>query len=147
MSIKIILYIRFFLGGKGNRKIWSIPFFGGDDRYGSQEPIALLKQLFEFGGLFDRANDLRWKFIRDLSFYAAMGSPGGGRNDIDRRFLSKFFILYIPPPSDLILKYIYTSILRGHFAEFTPAIQLITDVIIQMTLNLLRVGYRTSPSI
>ncbi|XP_055696351.1 dynein axonemal heavy chain 10 [Lutzomyia longipalpis] len=109
------------------------------DEYGTQEPIALLKQLLEYEGLFDRSNDLRWKLIRDLSFFAAMGRPGGGRNDIDGRFLSKFFVLYVPPPTENTLRHIYTSILRGHFADFAPSIQLITDVIIQMTVNLLRI--------
>ncbi|GAB0094127.1 Dynein heavy chain [Sergentomyia squamirostris] len=115
------------------------------DEFGSQEPIALLKQLFEYGGLFDRTGDLRWKLVRDLSFYAAMGRPGGGRNNIDERFLTKFFVLYAPPPTDITLRHIYTTILRRHFANFTPAIQLITDVIIQMTLNLLRVLQQDLP--
>ncbi|KAJ8934456.1 hypothetical protein NQ314_013331 [Rhamnusium bicolor] len=49
------------------------------DDYGTQQPIALLKLLFEKGGLYDRGKDLNWKSLRDISYFAAMGVAGGGR--------------------------------------------------------------------
>jgi hypothetical protein len=50
------------------------------DLYGTQQPIAFLKLLIEKGGFYDRSRELGWKFVKDLSFLAAMGTPGGGRN-------------------------------------------------------------------
>ena len=52
------------------------------DTYGTQQPIALLKLLFERKGFYDRGKDLNWKNIKDVGFLAAMGKAGGGRNDV-----------------------------------------------------------------
>lgn len=52
------------------------------DTYGTQQPIALLKLLFERKGFYDRGKDLNWKNLKDIGFLAAMGKAGGGRNDV-----------------------------------------------------------------
>lgn len=39
------------------------------DTYGTQQPIALLKLLFERGGFYDRGRDLNWKYIKDICEY------------------------------------------------------------------------------
>lgn len=36
------------------------------DTYGTQQPIALLKLLFERGGFYDRGRDLNWKVMKDV---------------------------------------------------------------------------------
>lgn len=36
------------------------------DSYGTQQPIALLKLLFERGGMYDRGKDLSWKIFKDI---------------------------------------------------------------------------------
>lgn len=36
------------------------------DTYGTQQPIALLKFLFEIGGFYDRGKDLNLKYMKDL---------------------------------------------------------------------------------
>ena len=43
------------------------------DKYGTQQPIALLKLLLEKGGMYDRGKDLNWKSFKDIGFVAAMG--------------------------------------------------------------------------
>lgn len=40
------------------------------DTYGTQQPIALLKLLFERSGFYDRGRDLNWKFIKDVCEYS-----------------------------------------------------------------------------
>lgn len=37
------------------------------DIYGTQQPIALLKLLFQCGGLYNRGENLNWKQIKDIS--------------------------------------------------------------------------------
>ncbi|XP_022902554.2 dynein axonemal heavy chain 10 [Onthophagus taurus] len=93
------------------------------DDYGTQQPIALLKLLFEKGGLYDRGKDLNWKIIKDISYFAAMGVAGGGRNDVDPRFMAKFTVINIPFPSESTLQHVYTSILTGHLSIFDPDAQ------------------------
>ena len=44
------------------------------DEYGTQQPIALLKQFLERGGIYDRTKELNWKHIKDIGFLASMGT-------------------------------------------------------------------------
>lgn len=84
------------------------------DSYGTQQPIAFLKLLLDRGGMYDRGKDLNYKILKDLDFIAAMGKAGGGRNEVDPRFLSLFSVFGIPFPSMESLHLIYSSIIKGH---------------------------------
>ena len=84
------------------------------DEYGTQQPIALLKLLLDRGGMYDRGKELNCKLLKDLGFVAAMGKAGGGRNEVDQRFVSLFSVFHIPFPEEESLHLIYASILRGH---------------------------------
>lgn len=84
------------------------------DEYGTQQPIALLKLLLDKGGMYDRGKELNYKLIKDLGFIAAMGKAGGGRNEVDPRFISLFSVFNIPFPQEESLHLIYSSILKGH---------------------------------
>lgn len=86
------------------------------DEYGTQQPIALLKLLLEKGFMYDRGKEMNLKFLRDLGFIAAMGKAGGGRNEVDPRFITLFSVFNIPFPSEQSLHLIYFSILKGHTA-------------------------------
>lgn len=105
------------------------------DDYGTQQPIALLKLLFEKGGFYDRGKDLNWKILKDISYFAAMGVAGGGRNEVDPRFMSMFTVINLVFPSLNTLKHIYTSILSGHLSIFEAEVQ-IASVLMTITLNL-----------
>ncbi|XP_058137242.1 dynein axonemal heavy chain 10 [Dasypus novemcinctus] len=106
------------------------------DEYGTQQPIALLKLLLEKGYLYDRGKELNCKNIRDLGFVAAMGKAGGGRNEVDPRFISLFNVFNIPFPSDESLHLIYSSILKGHTSVFHESIMAVTDKLTDCTLVL-----------
>eukprot|EP00731_Ephydatia_muelleri_P035324 Em0114g8a len=93
------------------------------DTYGTQQPIALLKLLLEKGGMYDRGKDLTWKVFKDVGFLAAMGKAGGGRNQVDPRFLSLFSVYNVTFPSAESLFHIYSSILSGHLKPFKPNVQ------------------------
>ncbi|XP_068620608.1 LOW QUALITY PROTEIN: dynein axonemal heavy chain 10 [Battus philenor] len=109
------------------------------DTYGTQQPIALLKLLFERKGFYDRGKDLNWKNLKDIGFLAAMGKAGGGRNDVDPRFISMFSVYNLQFPSENTLLHIYVSILSGHFSIFADEIKTIVDKIVQMTLDLYKI--------
>ena len=106
------------------------------DDYGTQQPIALLKLLFERGGFYDRGKELNWKQIKDTCFLAAMGKAGGGRNEVDPRFISMFSVFNLTFPSDETVTYIYRSILSGHCLNLSEEIQEVIPTLIEMTLNL-----------
>ncbi|XP_058707745.1 dynein axonemal heavy chain 10 [Poecile atricapillus] len=106
------------------------------DEYGTQQPIALLKLLLEKGFMYDRGKEMNIKFLRDLGFVAAMGKAGGGRNEVDPRFMSLFSVFNIPFPSEQSLNLIYFSILKGHTSTFNESISAISDKITLCTLEL-----------
>ncbi|XP_014674920.1 PREDICTED: dynein heavy chain 10, axonemal-like [Priapulus caudatus] len=106
------------------------------DQYGTQQPIALLKLLLERGGMYDRGKDLNWKYIKDIGCLAAMGKAGGGRNEVDPRFISLFTVFNITFPTDETLYHIYYSILNGHTDGFSEEIRAVVGNITKMTLAL-----------
>ncbi|XP_025789014.1 dynein heavy chain 10, axonemal [Puma concolor] len=106
------------------------------DEYGTQQPIALLKLLLEKGYLYDRGKELNCKSIRDLGFIAAMGKAGGGRNEVDPRFISLFNVFNVPFPSEESLHLIYSSILKGHTSVFHESIMAVSDKLTFCTLAL-----------
>ncbi|ORX45970.1 hypothetical protein BCR36DRAFT_332447 [Piromyces finnis] len=106
------------------------------DIYGTQQPIALLKLLFERGGLYSRGKELNWKHLKDVQFVSAMGTPGGGRNDIDPRFSSLFATFNITFPKKESLSRIYSSIIEGHTVGFCDEVKAVVPKITAMTLKL-----------
>ncbi|XP_067862341.1 dynein axonemal heavy chain 10 [Heptranchias perlo] len=106
------------------------------DEYGTQQPIALLKLLLEKGGMYDRAKELNYKILKDLGFVAAMGKAGGGRNEVDPRFISLFCVFNVTFPAEESLFSIYASILKGHTMTFTEELQAICVKITSCTLQL-----------
>ncbi|XP_068162278.1 dynein axonemal heavy chain 10 [Antennarius striatus] len=106
------------------------------DDYGTQQPIALMKLLMDRGGIYDRGKDLKYKFLKDLSYIAAMGKAGGGRNEVDPRFVSLFSVFNMPFPSLESLELIYNSILKGHTKPFDLAIRKVCEEITTCTLKL-----------
>nr|DBA23158.1 TPA: hypothetical protein GDO54_014099 [Pyxicephalus adspersus] len=115
------------------------------DEYGTQQPIALLKLLLEKGGMYDRGKELNCKFLRDLGFIAAMGKAGGGRNEVDTRFISLFSVFNVLFPSEESLHHIYYSILHGHTALFSEDVQAICDKLTFCTLELYKMIVRDLP--
>ncbi|XP_026670097.1 dynein heavy chain 10, axonemal [Ceratina calcarata] len=106
------------------------------DTYGTQQPIALLKFLFEKGGFYDREKDLSLKYMDDMCYLAAMGKPGGGRNEVDPRFISMFSVYNVIFPADETLNYIYKCILGGHLEIFAEEVQEILETLVNITLDL-----------
>lgn len=109
-------------------------------RYGTQQPIALLKLLFEKGGMYDRDKDLNWKRLKDIVFFAAMGCAGGGRNEVDKRFISMFATFNVVFPADETVLHIYNSIFLGHLQTFDAQLIPTANTLVQMTLNLFKIA-------
>lgn len=67
--------------------------------------------------------DLNWKNIKDVQFVGAMGRPGGARNPVDPRFISRYSVIEIQFPANSSLTHIYNQILEAHAKVLSPQIQ------------------------
>lgn len=106
------------------------------DEYGTMQPIAFLKPLLERGGIYDRGKELSWKHVKDVGYIAAMGKAGGGRNEVDPRFMSLFSVFSMTFPSEESLFHIYNSILSGHTTPFAKEVQDAAPALTRMTMSL-----------
>lgn len=62
--------------------------------------------------------------------------PGGGRNEVDPRFISLFSVFNVTFPSQESLTKIYSSILNGHLEPFKKEVRELTSKITSCTLEL-----------
>ena len=62
--------------------------------------------------------------------------PGGGRNEVDPRFISLFSVFNVTFPSQESLTKIYVSILKGHLEPFKKEVKEIAPKITSATLEL-----------
>ena len=62
--------------------------------------------------------------------------PGGGRNEVDPRFISLFSVFNVTFPSQESLTKIYSSILNGHLEPFKKEVKELTSKITSCTLEL-----------
>lgn len=69
------------------------------DKYGTQQPIALLRFLVDKGFMYERGGQLEKRKFLDIRFVGALLPPSGGFNKVDARLLSLFNCLGIAFPS------------------------------------------------
>ena len=93
------------------------------DTYGTQQPITLLLTLISRGFIYDRDKDLTQKVLRDMTYISAMGPPGGGRNNVDPRFVALFSVFNLPDPTSEVLKHMYSSIINERLRDFSPSVK------------------------
>lgn len=84
------------------------------DKYGTQQPNALLKFLVERNMLFERGGNLELREIVDTQYVGSMTPPGGGNNVVDPRLMSLYSTFNITFPTKEAIEKIYTSILDRH---------------------------------
>jgi dynein heavy chain len=69
------------------------------DKYGTQQPNALLKFLVDRNQLYQRGGDLELREIVDVQHIGCMSPPGGGNNKVDLRLMSLYCVFNITTPS------------------------------------------------
>ncbi|KAG7492071.1 hypothetical protein MATL_G00010690 [Megalops atlanticus] len=101
--------------------------------YGAQPPIELLRQWIDHSHWYDK--DTSRLDIVDVLFVAAMGPPGGGRNDITGRFTRHLNIISIDSFDDETLSKIFTSITDWHFGNgFDASFYRLGKIMVQATM-------------
>ncbi|KAF4658988.1 hypothetical protein FOL47_007767, partial [Perkinsus chesapeaki] len=81
------------------------------ETYGAQPPIEILRQGLTMSGWYDRKT---WEFRQfvDMQYLAAMGPPGGGKNDITDRYSRQFNLIFVTPFDDESLARIFTTMVQ-----------------------------------
>ncbi|XP_014249835.1 dynein heavy chain 12, axonemal-like isoform X2 [Cimex lectularius] len=107
------------------------------EKYGAQPPIELLRQYFDHGYWFDLKSTYKL-VIQNLFIVAAMGLPGGGRQNVYKRFLRHFSLYSINEFTDESLARIFQTILTIGLRRngFPTDIMLISQQIVASTLLL-----------
>ena len=111
------------------------------DIYGTQSPIALIRQIHDYGIVYDRENLEEYNKLQDLYFCACL-NPKSGSFTIEPRLQRHFSVFCLPVPNDLIIKQIYKSILNVHFDAFGDSFAemptRVVDATVSLYMNLIR---------
>lgn len=89
------------------------------NEWGDQPTLEIVRLIVEYGGFCFLDKDKRgdFKVCEDLQYVAAMGHPGGGRNDIPNRLKRHFFMFNLVLPSLTSIDDIYGQMLAGRFTK------------------------------
>ena len=104
------------------------------DKYGTQTPIALLRQLIDYGMVYDRDHLDEKKFIEDFLFISCL-NPKSGSFTVNMRLQRHFSLFTMTTPTNDILKVIYNQIVVGHLSQFDPSCQKVAEKIVDATLT------------
>jgi len=84
------------------------------DKYGTQSPIALMRQIIDYQIIYDRDDLAEKKFLQDCMFTACM-NPKSGSFNVNSRLQRHLSLFATSIPSKEILQTIYHQILKIHF--------------------------------
>lgn len=90
------------------------------ETYGTQTPIQLLRQIIDYGSIFNREQLEERKFIQDLLFFSCLNHKSGSFT-VDLRLQRNFSTITMYTPTDDIIRRIFGEILTSHFS--TPGFE------------------------
>ncbi len=105
------------------------------ETYGTQTPIQLLRQIIDYGSIFNREQLEERKFIQDLLFFSCMNHKSGSFT-VDLRLQRNFSSFTMYTPTDDIIKRIFGEILTSHFATpgFDEKLKLFAPKLLEATV-------------
>lgn len=106
------------------------------DKFGSQPPCELLRQIIDQGGYYD-TKKLFLKKVNKTNFVSACAPPAGGRNAVTPRLFRHFNMIWIPDLSTASMRTIFTSILKGYLAlKPESGLSIFADQIIKSSVEI-----------
>ena len=100
------------------------------DKYGTQSPICLIRQLIDYGIIFDRDHLEEKKKMVDCLYTACM-NPKAGSFVIDLRLQRHYSVFACRTTSSEILQTIYGQLLDSHFSQFDSNISSLSPKFIE----------------
>ena len=105
------------------------------DLFFSQPPLELLRQWIDYSFWYDRSKQVV-KEVRDMQLIAAMGPPGGGRQSISPRLLSRFHLINMAFPNEAQIQRIYGTMINQKLQDFEEDVKPVGNMITQATIEL-----------
>ena len=105
------------------------------EEFGTQAPLALLRQYMDYHSWYDRYELGSKKIIQDVQFLAAMNHTSGSFV-ITPRLQRHFATFACMIPSEADLNVIYQTILNTHLGLFSEEIRTMSSSLVQATLKL-----------
>ncbi|CAM9358663.1 unnamed protein product [Ascophyllum nodosum] len=107
------------------------------EEYGTQTPVALLRQFMDYRGWFDRDDLGLRRNITDVQFVGAMNHKSGSRS-INPRLQRHFVTLVCQTPDDDDLTTIYGTVIGMHLETFPAEMRRFGAPILEATVCLYR---------
>ncbi|KAK0165141.1 hypothetical protein PV328_003689 [Microctonus aethiopoides] len=105
------------------------------DTYGSQPPLELIRQWIDYKFWYHRSKQTR-KYIQKMQLMSAMGPPGGGRNTITNRLLTRFNVINMTFPAEKQIARIYGTMLNQQLFDFHSEVKDIANEITSSTIEM-----------
>jgi len=105
------------------------------ETYGTQTPMALMRQHIDYGSWFDRTDMSLKKQIVDCQYVSCMNQKSGSFF-IDPRLQRHFFTFACQMPNEQDLNTIFGTILNGHLFNFDKKIQNLAKNLTDATIAL-----------
>ncbi|GLE01105.1 hypothetical protein PINS_up009918 [Pythium insidiosum] len=105
------------------------------DAYGTQTPIALLRQLVDYGAWFDRQDLSVKKILQDVQLVAAMNHKAGAFS-INPRLQRHFATFAVATPSRGDLSTIFSTLLTAQLQGFADKLKRLAPALVTASIEL-----------